>query len=87
MSYNTVVVPGTCKGGVNFPTGCSANFGIACKQDNGSNSNTGFTADGNYVDWSGMIAALTNGYKCPGAAWGTKMQNIDLNTVQGVLNP
>jgi hypothetical protein len=77
VRFNTVLATGTCNGGTNFPTGCSANFGIACKQDDTS-TNTIFEADGNYVDWSGAIAALTNGYGCPSTTWGSPYSNYDM---------
>jgi hypothetical protein len=80
VAFNTVVTPGSCNAGKNFPTGCSVNYGIACKLDSGRNSNSGFTAYGNYIDSSGAIAALNNGYKCTGSTWGAPFPNIDLNT-------
>lgn len=78
VRFNTVLATGTCNGGTNFPTNCSANFDIACKQDDTS-TNVGFEADGNYADWSGAIAALTNGYGCPGTTWGTPYANYDMS--------
>ena len=70
VAYNTLVISGSCNGGRNFPVGCSANIGISCKQDSGRNSNTDFSAYGNYIDWSGAIAALSNKYSCPRSTWG-----------------
>lgn len=78
VNYNTVLGQGTCQGGQNWPKGCSMNFGIACKQDDTS-TNINFSADGNYIDWTGGITALTNGYGCPSATWGTKLANIDMS--------
>jgi hypothetical protein len=79
VSYNTVLAPGTCNGGVNYPAGCSANVVIACKNDSGANTNTGFKAYGNRVDWSGAIVALQNN-GCTGTTWGSPAANIDLKT-------
>src|SRR5262249_18615987 len=56
VAYNTVVTPGSCSGGRNWPNGCTNNFAIACKWDSGSNSNIGFSAYGNYFDWSAAIS-------------------------------
>jgi hypothetical protein len=86
VAYNTMVTPGACNGGQNYPTGCSVNYDIACKWDSGSNSNTGFSAYGNYIDWSGAIAALSNGYSCTGTTWGSPLPNIDMKT-GGSLSP
>ena len=80
VSYNTIAAPGTCNGGTNWPAGCSINFGVACKWDAGKNSNTGFKAYGNYVDQSGAIAALKDGYSCKSAKWGSPLGNFDLKT-------
>ncbi len=77
IAYNTGLAVGTCKGGNNWPTGCAANFVIACKQDD-SSTNTNFTAYGNYIDWSGAITALTNGYGCPSTTWGSPQANYDM---------
>lgn len=77
VSYSTFVTTGSCNGGVNYPVGCSVNFDIACKQDAGSNSNTGFAAYGNYIDRSGAIAALTNAYNCVSTTWGSPHPNWD----------
>lgn len=81
VSYNTLATTGTCNGGVSYPTGCSANFPIACKQDSGGGEtdvNTGFSAFGNYIDWSGAIAALSTEAGCTGATWGTPLNNYDM---------
>lgn len=78
VAYNTMVTTGTCDGGSSYPTGCSVNYDIACKQDTGSNTNTGFSAYANYVDWSGAIAALTNAYSCTSTSWGTPFANYDM---------
>ncbi len=81
VAYNTMLTPGTCKGGRNFPTGCAVNFDIACKNDAGwVDSNKGFAAYGNYIDWSGAIAGLSNAYKCTSTTWGAPVPNIDLST-------
>jgi hypothetical protein len=82
VAYNTVMAPGTCNGGRDWPKGCSINIAIACKNDQGNgwvDSNTGFKAYGNYVDWSGAIRSLLNG-GCPGSVWGTPAKNVDLKT-------
>lgn len=85
VSYNTLATPGTCNGGTNFPVGCSVNFDIACKQDAPgapTNVNTGFSAYGNYIDWSGAIAALADptdtGSQCTGTTWGSPQSNYDM---------
>lgn len=81
VSYNTVITTGTCNGGSNFPVGCSANFPIACKNDTGGGEtdvNSGFTAFGNYIDWSGAIAALTTEAGCTGTNWLTPFPNFDM---------
>jgi len=82
VSYNTILTPGACRGGRNWPNGCAANFDIACKNDQVAgwiDSNTNFSAFGNYIDWSGAIAALFN--NCgTGATWGKPTPNLDLNT-------
>ena len=89
VAYNTVVTPGSCNGGKDYPTGCSVNFDIACKQDSspGTNSNTNFAAYGNYIDASGAISALTNGYACPGTTWGTPQPNVDMTTGKALPSP
>lgn len=84
--FNTVITQGTCQGGRNYPTGCSANYDIACKQDDTS-SNVGYEADGNYVDWSGAIAALTNGYHCPSTVWGSPYANYDMTAGSALASP
>ena len=87
VAYNTMLTPGSCQGGRNWPNGCAINFDISCKNDSGwVDSNTNFTAYGNYIDWSGAIAALSNGYQCPTTSWGKPAANIDLNT-GGALVP
>lgn len=81
VSYNTIATPGTCNGGASYPTGCSENFSIACKNDTGGgevDSNTGFAAYGNYIDWTGGIAALTTEAGCTGTAWGAPKANYDM---------
>lgn len=78
VAYNTVLAPGTCQGGKNWPTGCFMNYGIACKLDDPTSSNVNFAAYGNYVDWSGGIAALSNAYKCPSALFGSPQSNYDM---------
>lgn len=80
VSFNTMATPGTCNGGANYPVGCAVNFDIACKQDTGSNTNTGFASYGNYIDWTGAIAAESNGYACPSTTWGSPNPNIDMST-------
>jgi hypothetical protein len=80
VAYNTLITSGSCNGGRNYPVGCSANIGISCKQNSGSNSNTGFSAYGNYIDWSGAIAALSDKYSCPSSTWGKPLPNVDLRT-------
>ena len=84
ISYNTLALLGACNAGSNYPTGCSVNYGIACKLDSGSNSNSGFASYGNYIDWTGAIAAESNGYACTGTTWGSPVANIDMST-GGVL--
>jgi len=80
VAYNTIATKGTCNGGGSYPTGCSTNYDIACKQDSGSNTNTGFSSYGNYIDWTGAIAAQTNAYSCTGTTWGSPAANIDMST-------
>ncbi len=81
VAHNTVVTPGTCMGST-FPAGCSVNADIACKQDDpqATDSNAMFAAYGNYIDWSGGLSALDNGYNCPTTSWGSPMPNYDLST-------
>lgn len=81
-SFNTMVTPGTCNGGTSYPTGCPINFDIACKNDNGSigvDSNDGFVAVGNYIDWTGAIAPFVNG-ACTNTTWGSPQANYDMVT-------
>lgn len=80
VSFNTIATPGTCNGGANYPTGCAVNFDIACKQDAGGNTNSGFASFGNYIDWTGAIAAETNAYACTSTTWGSPSSNIDMST-------
>ena len=80
VAYNTLIVSGSCNGGRNYPVGCSANIAISCKQNSGSNSNTDFSAYGNYIDWSGAIAALSDKYSCPNSMWARPLPNVDLKT-------
>jgi len=81
VNNNTVLTPGT-----GWQT---ANIDIACKQDAGSNTNTGFSAYGNYIDATGTAnsanSALSNGYGCTGATWGSPSPNI--NIVTGAVLP
>jgi hypothetical protein len=84
--YNTVATQGTCNGGSDYPTNCSANYDIACKQDD-SSTNLVFVASGNYVDWSGAIAALTNGYGCPSTTWGFPYDNYDMTAGVPLTEP
>lgn len=78
VAYNTGLAVGTCQGGNNWPVGCAANFVVACKQDDTS-TNKNFSAYGNYIDWSGAITALTNGYGCPSTTWGSPQANYDMS--------
>ncbi len=80
VAYNTMVTPGTCRGGRNWPAGCTTNVDIACKQDGPGDKNTGFSAYGNYFDWSGAIAAMSNGYACQKTSWGVPLANVDMLT-------
>jgi hypothetical protein len=81
VAYNTMVTPGTCQGGRNWPNGCTINFDIACKQDpQWVDSTINFSAFANYIDWSGAIAALSNAYSCPSTSWGKPTPNIDMLT-------
>jgi hypothetical protein len=80
VAFNTMPTIGTCMGGTDYPTGCSVNIDIACKQDTGKNTNTNFSAYANYIDWSGGISALSNGYGCPSASWGSPTPNYDMKT-------
>ena len=50
VSYNTIVTPGSCNGGQNWPNGCTVNYDIACKSDGTGNSNVNFIGFGNYID-------------------------------------
>lgn len=84
VAYNEILTPGICNGGTDYPNGCSANFDIACKNDTNppseTDSNTGFSAYGNYVVWTGAIAALTTEAGCTGATWGSPYSNYDMTT-------
>lgn len=84
VSYNTIVTPGYCDGGRGR---CAANFDIACKQDAGGNTNTNFSAYGNYIDSSGALAALRDGGACSGASWGVQAPNRDLRTGWAIPRP
>jgi hypothetical protein len=84
--YNTVITQGACDGGADYPTNCSANYDIACKRDDTS-TNANFVASGNYVDWSGAIAALTNGYGCPTTTWGAPYDNYDMTAGVPLTEP
>lgn len=87
VTYNTLATPGTCNGGSDFPVGCSVNFDIACKQDapgSPTNINSGFKAYGNYIDWTGAIAALADptdsGSQCTSTTFGSPFSNYDMTT-------
>jgi hypothetical protein len=80
VAYNTVVLPGSCHGGRDWPAGCTANYGIACKRDSRGDVNTGFRAYGNYIDASGAIAAILDGSGCSAALWGVPHPNRDMTT-------
>lgn len=85
-AFNTVVTPGNCKGGNNWPpvtpNACVVNFDFACKNDTSSSetdSNTGYKIYGNHTDASGAIAAMaTTVYSCPGTSSGRPYPNIDM---------
>ncbi len=77
VSHNTIITPGHCNGGHGR---CAANSDIACKQDDGSNKNTNFSAYGNYIDKSGAMAALHDSSACSGTGWGKPFPNWDLET-------
>jgi hypothetical protein len=78
VSFNTVVAPGTCNGGVNYPTGCSVNYDIACKSDGTGDSNVGFLAFGNYLDATGAVAGLLAGGGCQSPRFGSPYANYDM---------
>jgi hypothetical protein len=83
VAFNTIVTPGTCAGGGNWPTGCSVNTHYACKNDKVKDwvdSNDGFKAYGNYSDASGAIAAYSKAGGCTNTTWGSPYPNIDMNT-------
>jgi hypothetical protein len=84
VSYNTIVTPGYCDGGRGR---CAANFDIACKKDADGNSNTNFSAYGNYIDSSGALAPLLDDGACSGALWGVPAPNLDLRTGSAIPKP
>jgi hypothetical protein len=79
VNNNVILTPGSCNGGSGYPNGCVANFDIACKNDPGwSDSNTNFTANGNYIDSSGAIGATSNAYGCQNASFGAQAANVNM---------
>ena len=46
VAYNTMATVGHCNAGRQYPTGCTVNYDVDCKQDSspGTNSNRGFSA-------------------------------------------
>ncbi len=80
VAYNTIVLPGACAGGRDWPAGCAANYAIACKRDGANDANAGFRAYGNHIDASGAIAALSDGYGCTATQWGVPLPNRDLRS-------
>lgn len=84
VAFNTMVTPGSCNGGRNWPSGCVFNYDIACKNDTSSSesdSNTGFRVYANYFDWSGGIRPMaTTSYHCTSTSVGTPLPNIDMLT-------
>lgn len=85
-AFNTMVTPGNCKGGNNWPpvtpNACVVNFDFACKNDTSSSekdTNTGYKIYGNRTDASGAIAAMTTTSSgCFGTSSGTPYPNIDM---------
>ncbi len=77
VSYNTIVTPGQCNGGHGR---CVANSDIACKKDDGKNTNANFSAYGNFIDSSGAMAPFHGESGCTGASWGVPVPNRDLKT-------
>jgi hypothetical protein len=74
VNNNVILTPGSCNGGNGYPNGCVANFDIACKNDPGwTDSNTNFSANGNYIDASGAIGATSNNYGCSNASFGNNV--------------
>jgi hypothetical protein len=66
----------------------TANVDIACKIGNsGSNTNTGFSAYGNYIDATGALMALNDGYGCTGTSWGTPTPNYNIVTGAVIAAP
>lgn len=93
VNHNTIMALGTCKAGANWPTGCVVNYEVACKQDNPPppappvNFLTNYSANGNYFDPSGAVAALSNAYGCPSATFGTTSPNMDMTTGKVIPAP
>src|SRR6185437_15248400 len=85
-SYNTFVEAqsSTGTGSVTcpstFPTACSVNEVMACKNDGAGNSNTGFSAYGNYIDWRGALTPLLSDASggCTSTTWGSPQSNWDM---------
>lgn len=95
QAFNTIITPGTCNGGNNWPpsgtdasTQCMANFGLACKQDSNNTEkdvNDGYQVYGNYIDQSGMIAGLaTASYACTNTSAGKPHANIDMKSGKSI---
>lgn len=78
-SFNTIISQGACNHGTDYPTGCSVNWDMACKQDDTS-TNVNFAAYGNYIDASGAVNPLINAYGCPSTTWGSPYSNYDMIT-------
>lgn len=82
VEFNTVITVQSSNGTgsvCSFPTNCSANEDIACKSDGGGNSNNGFVAYANYIDWRGATSALLSaGGGCTSPVWGTPYSNWDM---------
>jgi hypothetical protein len=75
VNNNVVLTPGT-----GWQT---ANIDIACKQNSAdpvNNPNTGFSAYGNYIDATGALSALSNGYGCVSTSWGSPTPNYNIVT-------
>lgn len=82
VDNNTIITPGSCHHGSAYPTGCAVNYDVACKNDSGSSppdSNTAFSADGNYIDASGAVGWWISSCGAQ-AVVGASHPNVNLQT-------
>jgi len=93
-AFNSVAMPGTCNGGNNWPNSpndpppyhCVGNFAIACKNDPGyspPDSFTGYNVHDNFVDPTGLIAAISISSDCTNV---TSAHNVDMTTGKDIIN-